>query len=127
MARKPMSPSRRFAVWRRDGFKCTYCLIDATLSDVVLEVDHILAVSLGGSDEIDNLTTACRPCNQMKGPHGGRLRRIGPSQRQFSVNVDEDHHEIIERHARARRISVAQVIREAVAEWIERHTSDEAA
>lgn len=46
------------------------------------------------------------------------------TKRQFSVNVDEDHYDVVQRHARARRVSVALVIREAIAEWIARHQAE---
>ena len=51
----------RFEVFKRDGFKCMYC--GAHPPDVLLQCDHIEPVSLGGSNEIDNLITACQPCN----------------------------------------------------------------
>ena len=31
------------------------------------EIDHVLAVSLGGSSDLSNLVLACRPCNRSKG------------------------------------------------------------
>lgn len=55
----------RFEVLRRDGFACRYC--GATGDDAALEVDHIEPRSKGGSDDIDNLITACFACNRGKG------------------------------------------------------------
>lgn len=49
---------------KRDRFQCTYCGVPGT--DAELEVDHIIAVSNGGSHHMSNLTTACRACNQDK-------------------------------------------------------------
>jgi hypothetical protein len=43
--------------------KCAYC----NTTDVPLEVEHIVPKSRGGSDRVENLTLACRPCNQKKG------------------------------------------------------------
>ena len=54
----------RFDVFKRDAFVCQYC--GQTPPKVMLEVDHIVAVSLGGSDHIDNLITACFDCNRGK-------------------------------------------------------------
>ena len=54
----------RFEVLKRDGFQCRYC--GARAPDVMLEVDHIDPVSLGGSDDFLNLTTACQDCNRGK-------------------------------------------------------------
>lgn len=62
--RKSLGNKLRFEVLKRDGFTCQYC--GAKAPDVQLEVDHIFPVALGGKDEIDNLITACRNCNQGK-------------------------------------------------------------
>ncbi len=45
----------RSKVLKRDNYKCVKC--GSTDS---LEIDHIEPVSLGGSDELDNLQTLCR-------------------------------------------------------------------
>lgn len=55
----------RFEVFKRDRFSCQYC--GAHPPSVILHVDHIHPVSLGGTNEIDNLITACEPCNLGKG------------------------------------------------------------
>jgi len=62
--RKPLSKRARFEVFKRDGFKCQYCGNHPPA--VVLEVDHIVPVALGGKDAIDNLLTACFDCNRGK-------------------------------------------------------------
>ena len=59
-----LSKRTRFAVFKRDLFRCQYC--GATPPDAVLEVDHIEPRSEGGSDDEDNLVTACLPCNRGK-------------------------------------------------------------
>lgn len=66
--RKAVSTKTRFDVFKRDGFKCQYC--GATPPGVLLHVDHILAVAAGGGNEVDNLVTACAPCNLGKGARG---------------------------------------------------------
>ncbi|MCC6475010.1 MAG: HNH endonuclease [Burkholderiales bacterium] len=63
--RKSISKRIRFDVFKRDGFACTYC--GAHPPAVVLHVDHVLALAEGGGNEIDNLVTACAPCNLGKG------------------------------------------------------------
>ena len=50
----------RASVLRRDHGICRYCLSPAT------EVDHVVPVSRGGTDDVDNLVAACRPCNSAK-------------------------------------------------------------
>lgn len=64
MVRKAIKPVTRFEVFKRDGFACQYC--GQKPPAVVLHVDHILAVSRGGTNEINNLLTACQTCNQGK-------------------------------------------------------------
>lgn len=64
MTRKAISKRIRFEVFKRDGFACQYC--GATPPKVILEVDHIDPVALGGANDMDNLVTACFPCNRGK-------------------------------------------------------------
>jgi hypothetical protein len=45
------------------GRKCAYC----GREDVLLEIEHIVPKSRGGTDQVSNLTLACRDCNQRKG------------------------------------------------------------
>jgi len=47
----------------RDSNTCQYCGI----SKIQLTIDHILPKVKGGQDSWENLTTACKPCNQKKG------------------------------------------------------------
>lgn len=65
MARKSLSKKIRFEVFKRDNFTCQYC--GATPPDVILHIDHIHPVADGGTNDIDNLITACQPCNTGKG------------------------------------------------------------
>lgn len=62
--RKSVSKRIRFEVFKRDNFECQYC--GRTPPAVTLECDHIFPIALGGTDEIDNLTTACMDCNRGK-------------------------------------------------------------
>lgn len=57
----------RFSILARDGFRCRYCGATPQESGVKLGVDHILAVSRGGSNNPLNLITACSKCNVGKG------------------------------------------------------------
>lgn len=63
--RKAISATNRFEVFKRDGFACQYC--GGHPPDVLLHVDHILAVAKGGDNQPDNLITACENCNRGKG------------------------------------------------------------
>lgn len=63
--RKPISSKARFEVFKRDKFTCQYC--GAHPPAVVLHVDHIHPVAEGGTNDEDNLVTACENCNLGKG------------------------------------------------------------
>lgn len=58
-----VSIKTRFNVLKRDGFKCNYCGRNPHEDNVKLHVDHIQPLSKGGSNNIDNLVTACEECN----------------------------------------------------------------
>jgi 5-methylcytosine-specific restriction endonuclease McrA len=70
-----VAPSRfpaftRFNVFLRDGFTCQYCSHRTPTSD--LTFDHVIPRSKGGLTTWENVVTACRWCNTMKGhrlPH----------------------------------------------------------
>jgi len=66
--RKSLSKKIRFEVFKRDMFKCQYCGRSPIKDqDVVLEVDHIVPVAEGGSNDMLNLVTSCWDCNRGKG------------------------------------------------------------
>ena len=60
-----MSPSLRYEIMKRDGFRCVLCGREAS-DGVKLEVDHILPVSKGGKTVKSNLRTLCLECNRGK-------------------------------------------------------------
>src|SRR5579885_1197307 len=70
-ARKPgdgskwLRPSKRIAIYARDGFCCLYCG-NSVEKGARLTVDHIVASADGGTNADDNLITACLSCNAAK-------------------------------------------------------------
>ena len=52
----------RAIIFERDAHACTYCGARNELQG-----DHIIPLSRGGTNAFNNLTTACKPCNQSKG------------------------------------------------------------
>ena len=63
--RNPMNPRKKQKVFERDNFTCRNCGEDGTFKS--LEVDHIIPVSKGGTDDLENLQTLCYECNMEKG------------------------------------------------------------
>ena len=59
-----LSKRLRYEVLRRDNYACKYCGTGAP--NVVLVVDHVLPVALGGGDDPSNLVAACQDCNSGK-------------------------------------------------------------
>lgn len=53
----------RTQAFERDHYTCQYC----GDTDGPFEADHIVPLARGGSDDLDNLATACRVCNLSKG------------------------------------------------------------
>ena len=62
--RNPIPPAFKHEVFLRDGFRCLEC--GATNKNSRLEIDHIVPVAQGGTDELSNLQTLCDDCNRAK-------------------------------------------------------------
>ena len=60
--RKPIPIKLRAEVFRRDNHLCLRCGAKHGLS-----IDHIVPVSKGGQNTLDNLQTLCMPCSISKG------------------------------------------------------------
>jgi len=64
---KWIRPEKRKRIYTRDDHTCVYCghsiYEDANM---VLTLDHVVAVELGGSNAHTNLVTACLSCNSSK-------------------------------------------------------------
>jgi 5-methylcytosine-specific restriction endonuclease McrA len=60
-------------VFKRDHFKCQYCGLDGLHryeNWLVMTIDHVHPHARGGSRSMNNLVTACQPCNVLKGKRG---------------------------------------------------------
>ena len=62
--RGKVSNKIRFAVYKKDGYRCCKC--GAWGRYAQLEIDHIYPISKGGKSTFDNLQTLCHKCNTAK-------------------------------------------------------------
>jgi hypothetical protein len=98
----------RFKIFARDNFTCRYC---GKQSDAVpLVIDHMIPVAQGGTNDEENLITACEPCNQGKSDtlidqhvanEADRLRRA--QERNEQMRAAESARAIVEAHREIRQ------------------------
>ena len=62
--RNPLPHNIRHEVFKKDNYRCVEC--STTKDKNTLHIDHIIPISRGGSDELDNLQTLCETCNLSK-------------------------------------------------------------
>lgn len=62
--RKMLTADIRLSVLQRDNFACRYCGTFGTADTLV--IDHVIPLSHGGTNDIDNLAAACHRCNMTK-------------------------------------------------------------
>jgi hypothetical protein len=86
-ARTSISKKLRFEVFKRDSFRCQYC--GAAAPDVLLEIDHLKAVTDGGTNDILNLVTACKSCNAGKGNRALSAQCVLERQRDQLAELNE--------------------------------------
>lgn len=118
MKRLSLSNKLRFEVFKRDGFHCVYC--GSHPPTVVLECDHVIPVSKGGLNEIDNLVTSCFNCN--RGKFNNLLTDVPQSLAERAKEVKEREaqiagYEAIMREKRERLEGQAQEILDAICEF----------
>jgi len=65
---RTVNESSRYSVLKRANFKCQACGERPTPdNDVILQIDHIIPFSKGGTNDIENLQVLCFKCNISKG------------------------------------------------------------
>lgn len=57
----------RLMVNRRDNYVCAMCGIDSMETGAELQVDHVIPIEIGGTNDVWNLQTLCTPCEALKG------------------------------------------------------------
>lgn len=61
---KLIEPHIKRQIWERQNEKCAYCGQRKQLKRMT--VDHIIPLSKGGTDDIENLQCTCKKCNRLK-------------------------------------------------------------
>lgn len=71
--RREIEPGHTFEQWiellKQHDNRCFYCKVKMTKKDGARQRtrDHIVPLSKGGTDSIDNIVPACKSCNSSKG------------------------------------------------------------
>ncbi len=71
--RKKFSGETRILVATRAMYKCEYCLLPDKVSFYNFQIDHIISVKHGGTNELENLAYCCPDCNYFKGADVGSI------------------------------------------------------
>jgi 5-methylcytosine-specific restriction endonuclease McrA len=88
-------------VFKRDQFKCYYCGLNGQKdleSWMILTVDHVHPHAKGGSRGMDNLVTACQPCNLIKGK---RVFKSLPEAKEYVLAKREEWRQRFEEQIKA--------------------------
>jgi 5-methylcytosine-specific restriction endonuclease McrA len=72
---------QRQLIHKLAGSCCEYCRVAQGDRLSKFQIDHIIALKHGGSDDVDNLCLACLKCNSFKGPNVAALTETGAKQR----------------------------------------------
>jgi len=64
--RKQIGAAAARLIALRDGDACVYCGATAASTGAHLQLDHLTARALGGTNAVQNLVTCCRSCNSRK-------------------------------------------------------------
>ena len=99
---------------RRQDNTCVYCGYRRIGSS--LDIDHVVPVARGGSNDIDNLQVICRRCNQRKGVQTdqefrARYSRLVPPTPLTPPNRRISQHEFSEETQRTSQVETVQEFR----------------
>lgn len=68
-----ISTEQRQRIRTLAGNCCEYCRVSEDDRSARFQIDHIIPIKHGGSDDTDNLCLACLKCNSFKGPNVAAL------------------------------------------------------
>lgn len=111
--------------------RCGYCRSHQDYLPWTLEIEHIVPVSRGGSDDEANLWLACHSCNLYKGAKthgfdpltGRRVRLFNPRAQRWSRHFrwSDDGTQILGRTACGRVTVIALNLNNLIAVTVRRH------
>jgi len=126
-----ISDALRARIRAQAGNRCGYCLARQEYVPWVLEVEHIVPRSKGGTDDEENLWLACHSCNLFKRDQthsrdpliGRRVRLFNPRRQQWKRHFrwGEDGALIIGRTACGRATVVALKLNNLVVVTVRRN------
>jgi hypothetical protein len=95
--RKTFSNQTRIVVASRALYKCEYCLLPEKVSFYNFQIDHIVSIKHGGSNDVENLAYCCPDCNYFKGTDLGSIISDRDLIRFYNPRIDvwNDHFEIL--------------------------------
>lgn len=113
MKRKGIGKALRFQIFARDNFTCRYC---GRQSDVVpLHIDHVIPVCQDGTNDPENLITACAECNL--GKSGKTISQSAPTEAD-RLRLAQEHNEQLEAARAVQQAAVARAeLRQAVCNY----------
>ena len=82
---------KRWSIYAKHEFTCAYC--GKNLNDgIMLTLDHVTPIELGGSNDVTNLVACCWSCNAVKGQRSTRsflayLRKQGVDTDEIRIRV----------------------------------------
>nr|DAL84475.1 MAG TPA: RECOMBINATION ENDONUCLEASE VII [Caudoviricetes sp.]DAZ67743.1 MAG TPA: RECOMBINATION ENDONUCLEASE VII [Caudoviricetes sp.] len=62
--RRKLTKEERLDIYNKYNGRCGYCGEKIDIKD--MQVDHIVALRVGGTDTLDNMICSCRSCNHYK-------------------------------------------------------------
>ena len=113
----------RVRVVERANDRCEYCQLEQARQEATFHVDHIVPVSAGGPNQIENLALACVSCSLRKGARelvadpetGQRVRLFHPRNDNWEDHFRWDGPLLAGRTATGRATAVAlQLNRELI-------------
>lgn len=110
--------SIRFEVFKRDSFTCQYC--GRQTPQTILEIDHIIPKSKGGTDDINNLITSCFDCNRGKGAVPLSVLKIAHDTRKKEIERFKEKQKQIEAYEKflhEKKVKEEQILQEINDYW----------